>query len=147
MTHLEKYQKVATIVSAIVGAAALLFAAITYQKNSELQREAITIQIFRDYSMTRLEYPEFALGYQVDLDSVPSTQKEKYFDFADYSLYTGETILTMNEGDSAWIGTVRGIIETHSNYILSDEFPEANYSEQMKSLIKKTLPEFHYNPH
>jgi hypothetical protein len=140
-SKLEISYKIAAIISAAVAASSLMIAAMTYQNNSELQKQTITNQIFRDYLKLCLEYPEFAGGVALAEDSVTGQPQGKYLDFADYAMYSGETILALNVADSAWIGTVRSIIVTHRNYVLSKEFPWGNYSQEMISLIKKTIPE------
>jgi hypothetical protein len=137
-TKLEIVSKLATILASIVAICSLTFGLFSYLRNSEFQKQVMTNQIFTDYSKLCLQYPEYASGLDTTLSKDPK-ELDKYYSFADYALYSGETILALNKTDSAWIGTVQSIIETHEDYILSGEFPWNNYSLEMEMLIKKTL--------
>lgn len=138
--HKDSISKWTVIVATIISVCSLVFGLYTYRKNLEFQKEVMTNQIFTDYSKLCLQYPEYADG--IDTSVIKgSNQLSKYYNFADLGLYSCETILSLNEGDSAWIGTVQSIIEDHKYYILSNDFPWANYSDVMDSLIVQTLPE------
>jgi len=137
---LDKFSKLSNIVLSIIAACSLVVGLISYLHNSDLQKLAMTNQIFSEYSKSCLKYPQYANGLDSVLAKDPK-QNEEYYNFADLALYSGETILLLNESDSAWIGTVQDIIKDHKDYILSGTFPMKHYSDEMNALIKSTLKE------
>ena len=135
---LDKFSKLANIILSIIAACSLVVGLISYLHNSDLQKLAMTNQIFSEYSKSCLKYPQYANG----LDSVSAKdpkQIKEYYNFADLALYSGETILLLNESDSAWIGTVQDIIKGHKDYVQSGSFPWNHFNEEMNVLINRTL--------
>ncbi|MBV8858601.1 MAG: hypothetical protein JOZ02_16830 [Acidobacteria bacterium] len=123
-----------TIVAGAAAAVTLVTGLVLFKLNSDEQERVATLGVLQEHLKLSVEHPQFADGKYV------GDEKEQYEWFASHALFTAETIYLMQEGDEGWEQTVRGIVERHANYLVSEKQRCQDFNPKFIEFVRGAVP-------
>ena len=141
---LESLSQITSIIGGVVTAISLIWAAFTFYKGAQLQRELAAYNIYQEHLKLSIDYPDLANpklspNPPKDGDSMKIKKYEKYRWYVGYAIFSFETILDVFPDDKEWKRTASAFIIDHQDYICSDSFPCNRYTKNIQELVKNSL--------
>jgi hypothetical protein len=147
---LEQFSRIATIVSALVAAAALVWNAHTFKetsrvneevlrKTTEQQRETAAATLYQSYLRLAFEHPTFVFDRQ-DINKLSESEGKKYTIFATISLEVAQQIHQLTDRSNAlWRMTIKSIIENHHTFIILNFAACSDLDKDFVEFLKKEV--------